>query len=165
MIFIFPSHLLFFPKSLSIFSQLPVMFFVPCLCFKLPILPPSVCTFSPNCAKPKKKFSRLQQLSFFILIFATSHVRSPPRVAAGGLILLKRRFQTSVVVSCELRKLNRHNRQMTTKHLRKCVYIYIVIYTYWRGLTALSILCDGGNAKAYSSRMGIETDTCAFFVS
>ena len=44
--------------------------------------------------------------------------------------------------------------------------IYIPDYSsFWRGLTALSILCDEGNARAYESRMGRETDTYAFFVS
>ena len=34
------------------------------------------------------------------------------------------------------------------------VSIYIIIHSsYWRGLTALSILCDLGNARACGSRM------------
>ena len=49
--------------------------------------------------------------------------------------------------------------------LRGYVSIYLIIYsTCWRGLTALSILCDEGNARAYESRMDTRTDTCAFFV-
>ena len=44
-------------------------------------------------------------------------------------------------------------------------YVLQLLYTYWRGLIALSILCNGGDAKAYSFRMGEETDTYAFFVS
>jgi hypothetical protein len=54
---------------------------------------------------------------------------------------------------------------MTTKRPLGA-FLYIYNYSsYWRGLTALSILCGLGNAKACVSRMGKETDTYAFFVS
>ena len=46
-----------------------------------------------------------------------------------------------------------------------CVSIHLILYSsYWRGLSALSILCGVGNAKAFGSRIGKETDTYAFFV-
>ena len=46
-----------------------------------------------------------------------------------------------------------------------CVSIYLILYSpCWRGLTALSILCRLGNAKACALGMGKETDTYAFFV-
>ena len=43
-------------------------------------------------------------------------------------------------------------------------YLYtIIIYSsFWRGLTALSILCDVGNAKACESRMGRRTALTPF---
>ena len=44
------------------------------------------------------------------------------------------------------------------------IYLSIRYSSFWRGLTALSILCDVGNAKAFGSRMGKETDSYAFFV-
>ena len=54
---------------------------------------------------------------------------------------------------------------MTTKRLRGTFPIYIILYSpYWRGLTALSILCELGDARAYESKIGRETDSCAFFV-
>ena len=53
---------------------------------------------------------------------------------------------------------------MTTRRLRGA-FIYLLYITYWRGLTALSVLCDVGNAKASVPRRAEETDTCAFFVS
>ena len=60
---------------------------------------------------------------------------------------------------------NSHNRQMTTEASRGA-FLYTILYSpYWRGLSALSILCGKGNAKACSPRMGKETDTYAFFVS
>ncbi len=54
---------------------------------------------------------------------------------------------------------------MTTERLRSAfLYTFDLYSPYWRGLTALSILCDVGNAKAFGSRMGKETDSYAFFV-
>ena len=44
-------------------------------------------------------------------------------------------------------------------------YIHYYIVRAGVGWWALSILCDGGNARAYDSRMGRRTDTYAFFVS
>ena len=43
---------------------------------------------------------------------------------------------------------------MTTEASAWYVYIPLLYITYWRGLTALSILCDLGNAKVCVSRMG-----------
>ena len=51
---------------------------------------------------------------------------------------------------------------MTTKRLRGTYCIFYII-CYWRGPTALSVLCDVGNAKAFGSRMGERTDTYAIF--
>ena len=54
---------------------------------------------------------------------------------------------------------------MTMERLRGAFLYTLIIYsTCWRGLSALSFLCDVGNAKAFGSRMGRETDTYAFFV-
>ena len=63
------------------------------------------------------------------------------RGEAGGLILWERRFRTSVVVNRESRKFlataDRWQRASTLS-----VSIYLFIYSsFWRGLTALSILC------------------------
>lgn len=50
--------------------------------------------------------------------------------------------------------------------LKEWPYLYMMagkLYiSYWRGLTALLILCGWGNAKAYGPGMG-RTDTYAFF--
>ena len=44
------------------------------------------------------------------------------------------------------------------------VSIYLILYSsFWRRLTALSILCEVGNAKAFGARMGRRTGTYAFF--
>ena len=44
---------------------------------------------------------------------------------------------------------------MTTRRLRGAYLYTLLIYSsFWRGLTALSILCGLGNARAYDSRMG-----------
>ena len=60
---------------------------------------------------------------------------------------------------------NHHSRQMTAEASRG-TFLYTLLYSpCWRGQTGLSILCDEGNARAYESRMDIETDTYAFFVS
>lgn len=46
---------------------------------------------------------------------------------------------------------------MTTEASTWSVSIYLIIYSsFWRGLTALSILCGLGNARACDSRMGRE---------
>ena len=52
---------------------------------------------------------------------------------------------------------------MTTKRHVVRFYIPYLYSPCWRGLTALSILCDVGNAKAFGSRMDRRTDTYAFF--
>lgn len=64
------------------------------------------------------------------------------------------------------------NSNLTTgRWQRKCLrgtiiyLILIVSISYWRGLSALSILCEVGNAKAFESRMGRRTNTYAFFHS
>ena len=49
---------------------------------------------------------------------------------------------------------------MTTEASRGAFLYTLFLYSsFWRGLTALSILCDLGNARAYDPRMGRETDT------
>ena len=84
--------------------------------------------------------------------------------AAGGLIYEKDVFGRLSLWVVNFANSNHHNRQMTTK--RHVERIYTFYYSsFWRGLTALSILCDEGNAKAYYPRMGKRTDTYAFFVS
>ena len=55
---------------------------------------------------------------------------------------------------------------MTTKRLRGAFLYTLFIYSsFWRGLTALSILCELGNARAFDARIDKRTDTYAFFVS
>ena len=49
---------------------------------------------------------------------------------------------------------NHRSRQMTTETSAWCASIFIIYGSYWRGLIALSILCDEGNARAYEFRMG-----------
>ena len=84
--------------------------------------------------------------------------------AAGGLIYEKDVFERLSLWVVNFANSNHHSRQMTTRRLRS-TFLYIKLYSpCWRGLTALSILCDEGNAKAYYPRMGRETDTYAFFV-
>ena len=47
-----------------------------------------------------------------------------------------------------------------------CVSIYLFIYSsYWRGLTALSILCRWAMRRPLDPGWAEETGTCAFFVS
>ena len=44
---------------------------------------------------------------------------------------------------------------MTTKRLRGAFLYTLFIYSsFWRGLTALSILCGVGNARAFDTRVG-----------
>ena len=42
------------------------------------------------------------------------------------------------------------------------IYLSLIYSSFWRGLTALSILCDVGNAKAFGSRMGRRTAPTPF---
>ena len=66
----------------------------------------------------------------------------------------------------ELRKLQSSQQADDNETSAWSVSIYLLQYSsFWRGLTALSILCDEGNAKAYDLRVGKETDTYAFFIS
>ena len=44
------------------------------------------------------------------------------------------------------------------------IYLSIRYSSFWRGLTALSILCDVGNAKAFGSRMGREQHLRLFYI-
>ena len=84
----------------------------------------------------------------------------------GDLIYEKDVFERLSLCIKNLASSEHHNRQMTTRRLRGAFLYTIVLYSsYWRGLTALSILCDVGNARAFDARMGRETDTYAFFVS
>ena len=54
---------------------------------------------------------------------------------------------------------------MTTRRLRGAFLYTILLYSsFWRGLTALSILCDVGNAKAFGSRMGREQHLRLFYI-
>ena len=99
-------------------------------------------------------------------IFAASLVS--PMGRSGRSYFMRKTF--SNVCRCGLRtsqtRQHPHSRQMTTKRLRGTFLYTIIIYSScWRGLTALSILCGKGNAKARYARMGKETDTHAFFVS
>ena len=86
--------------------------------------------------------------------------------AAGGLIYEKDVFERLSLWTMNLANSYHRSRQMTTRRLRGTfLYTPILIYSScWRGLTALSILCGGGNARAYSPRMDRRTGTHAFFV-
>ena len=100
-----------------------------------------------------------------ILFLLLRHRLLAPYGEAGGLVHSKRRFRTSVFVNQELRNFQTHSRQMTTEASRGTFLYTLLLYSsYWRGLTALSILCELGNAKAFGSRMDRRTDTYAFFV-
>ena len=45
------------------------------------------------------------------------------------------------------------------------IYLNLIYSSFWRGLSALSILCGLGDARAFDTRMDRRTDTYAFFVS
>ena len=91
----------------------------------------------------------------------------PKRGIASGLIYEKDVFERLSLCIKNLANSEHHNRQMTTETSAFGTYLYIfILYSpCWRGLSALSILCDVGNARAFDARMGRETDTYAFFVS
>ena len=70
----------------------------------------------------------------------------------------------------ELRNSKTYNRRMTTETSTWYAYIPVLslnwssIYSYWRGLTALFILCRLGNAKAFGSRIGRRSKHLHLFV-
>ena len=77
--------------------------------------------------------------------------------AVGGLIYEKDVFERLSLWFVNLASSNLYNRQMTTRRLRGAFLYTLFIYSScWRGLTALSILCREGNARAYEPRMGRE---------
>ena len=87
------------------------------------------------------------------------------RGKAGGLIYEKDVFGRLSLWFVNLASSNLYNRQMTTMRHVERIYIPKLLYSsFWRGLTALSILCREGNARAYEPRMGRRTGTYAFFV-
>ena len=85
---------------------------------------------------------------------------------SGGLIIWERRFRArtasslararaSVVVHQESRKFKKPQQTDDNEASAWYVSIYHNLYSpYWRGLTALSILCGLGNARAFDARMG-----------
>ncbi len=85
------------------------------------------------------------------------HRSVSPVMGGGRSCVWKRRFRTSVVVTRESRKFLSSQQTDDNGTSTWSVSIYLFLYSsFWRGLTALSILCDEGNARAYESRMGRE---------
>ena len=101
----------------------------------------------------------------FQLLFLSLHHRLAAHSwAAGGLI-----YEKDVFERLSLWTTNFANSTFTAGRWQRDVYVvrpYIPYYIVRTGVGwwALSILCEGGNAKACSPRMGRRTDTYAFFV-
>ena len=110
-----------------------------------------------------KKWGQNAIISEIILIFAASLVS--PQGKSGRSYCMRKTF--SNVCRCEPRTsqtLNITAGRRQPKRLRGAFLYTLIIYSsFWRGLTALSILCDVGNAKAFGSRMDRRADTYAFF--
>ena len=83
--------------------------------------------------------------------------------AAGGLIYEKDVFGRLSLCITNFANSQSHSRQMTTRRLRGAyLYTFNIYSSFWRGLTALSILCGKGNAKACYARMGRRTAPTPF---
>ena len=121
--------------------------------------------YPPNFSFPFFFFCRFSlEVSIIIPIFAASLGSS--LVSGGRSYIWERRFRTSVVVSQELRKLltSQQADDNETSAWSVSIYLSLIYSSFWRGLTALSILCDVGNAKAFGSRMGREQHLRLFYI-